>query len=124
MSDNLSGNHHQGQAVVISRMYQVRFAYNLNLVITSAQIVETSVTSVYRQQSFSGLPSPGQSDCTITCYPRIRANSRKSRWNTFGEQVAERLIRFVNFSTVVKIFRPVAEFCRLIKSPLSFEYVP
>ena len=31
-----------------------------------------NVSHHYRQQSFSGLHSPGRSNCTITCYPRVQ----------------------------------------------------
>ena len=45
--------------------------FHLTLMMTSAQVVE-NVSHCHRQQSYSGLPSPGRSHYTIDCHSRVQ----------------------------------------------------
>ena len=67
--DNLSGSHHQSQVHLTLMMTSASSALNSD---DDFRLGCRNVSHHYRQQSFSGLHSPGRSNYTITCYPRVQ----------------------------------------------------
>ena len=67
--DNLSGSHHQSQVHLTLMMTSASSALNSD---DDFRLGCRNVSHHYRKQSFSGLHSPGRSNYTITCYPRVQ----------------------------------------------------